>query len=116
MRPMLLNRLANDLRSLRALNQHDPQPIEEVLETFRPIRYAPADMSDTENFAVWADFIHHARQYGITIDMFREEVGIGPLQVQQWENGVAMPRRVAVRKDIYVFIFDLLQRQHSCAP
>jgi hypothetical protein len=78
-------------------------------------QYCPEEMSDCENQIVWTRLVLLSLRYGVTTVDYEQELNVMPFTLQQWANGVTMPQRVQIRKDLYRAIVALVRTKQSAA-
>jgi hypothetical protein len=103
--------LAVALKVLARRNQKERQPLSAFLWIVEKFPFCPEEMSDAENQFVWTRLIRFFRQYGITVSDFERELGVCPLVLQQWENGVNTLGRASIKQDLLRNMHDLLAVQ-----
>ena len=102
------NVLGNELVILEKRPEVNPQSARNFLRTLRAHLYSPEDMSDTDNLVAWTRLIRLFNRFGLTATDFQTELGVSPMELQQWLNGVQMPTRIQLRKDMVVNMTTLL--------
>lgn len=112
MNQIILRQLARELDDLY-MNEHTVQrPKVRFLHVLK-WEYRPEDMSDCENQVVWTRLILLSLRHGVTTVDYEQELGVIPMELQQWANGVSMPLRTQMRKDLYCAITALVRTKQN---
>lgn len=112
MQSVLLHPLALELRRLYLEGYNERNPGTRFLNVLA-WDYRPEEMSDTESQTVWTGVVLLSLQYGLTTTDYTKELGVTPMQLQQWMHGVSQPCRVQLRKDLYRDIATLVKTKQS---
>lgn len=112
MQPVILRTLALELQDLYHNGYNEQHPGTRFLNVLT-WEYRPEDMSDTENQVVWTSVVLLSLQYGVTTNDYRRQLNVTDMELQQWMNGVSMPHRTQLRKDLYQAITDLVKIKQS---
>lgn len=112
MQTVLLHPLARELRDLYLNGYEERNPGTRFMNVLS-WDYRPEEMSDSENQVVWTGVVLLSLQYGLTTTDYERGLGVSRMQFQQWMNGVSMPQRTQMRKDLYRAIADLMKIKQS---
>ncbi len=78
-----------------------PQIAKQLLYLMDHYRYAPEDMSDSDNRVVWARLIRLLTAAGVSREDFWRKFKISSHTHVSWFNGHSLPARVSERRSLY---------------
>ena len=103
--------LGSELVLLERRHEVKDQATRNFLRTLDAYPYTPEEMSDSDSLVAWTRLIRLFNRFGIAATDFQTELGVSPLDLQQWLNGVRMPVGVQIKKDMVVNMIDLLAKK-----